>query len=309
LDGAGDTFLAPDGGSMATDVDRHDPNEAAAILEEILSNAGAVRFVANLLARSIRAAHAEAPSSWEVSLFRSKVRLNVGQVEVATIRDAKLELLVRGPLLVEDHRIELDLSDEPYYSSVPISSGKAIVPVEVMDRPHTALLAAHQDYVREAARRKRGSPFRGAHSPGVVSFIEALLGVDLPRPAYDVAQSTLHLPEEVLESGEYVEGATKSVVVNAFERSASARAACIDHYGARCVVCSFAFADHYGDSLAGYIHVHHLVPLSEVRAEYCVDPVRDLRPVCPNCHAVIHSRVPPLTIEEVVELMRRGAPA
>jgi 5-methylcytosine-specific restriction protein A len=28
--------------------------------------------------------------------------------------------------------------------------------------------------------------------------------------------------------------------------------------------------------------------LSEVSGEYIVDPVEDLRPVCPNCHAVLH---------------------
>ncbi len=33
----------------------------------------------------------------------------------------------------------------------------------------------------------------------------------------------------------------------------------------------------------GFIHVHHLKPLSEVGYEYRVDPIRDLRPVCPNC--------------------------
>lgn len=27
--------------------------------------------------------------------------------------------------------------------------------------------------------------------------------------------------------------------------------------------------------------------------------IQDLRPVCPTCHAVIHTRTPPLTIEEI----------
>jgi len=34
--------------------------------------------------------------------------------------------------------------------------------------------------------------------------------------------------------------------------------------------------------------VHHLVPISKIGKKYRVDPIKDLRPVCPNCHAVIH---------------------
>jgi predicted HNH restriction endonuclease len=39
--------------------------------------------------------------------------------------------------------------------------------------------------------------------------------------------------------------------------------------------------------------------LSEIGGEYIVDPVADLRPVCPNCHAVLHRRIPAYSIEEV----------
>ncbi len=44
-------------------------------------------------------------------------------------------------------------------------------------------------------------------------------------------------------------------------------------------------------------------PISEIAEEYEVDPVKDLRPVCPNCHAMIHRRSPPLSIEELQVLL------
>ena len=107
------------------------------------------------------------------------------------------------------------------------------------------------------------------------------------------------LPEEVSEAQKYVEGAARTIQVNAYERSAQARAACIRHYGALCFVCGLDFQSRYGAVAAGLIHVHHLVPIAEVKHEYVLDPIADLRPVCPNCHAVIHRTTPPLEINEL----------
>jgi len=97
-----------------------------------------------------------------------------------------------------------------------------------------------------------------------------------------------YLPEEIAEPSLYVEGACKRVSVNAYERDDRARRCCIEHYGTKCCVCGFDFGTVYGDEFAGFIHIHHRRPLSEVGGEYEVDPVEDLRPVCPNCHAVVH---------------------
>jgi 5-methylcytosine-specific restriction protein A len=107
------------------------------------------------------------------------------------------------------------------------------------------------------------------------------------------------LPEEVTEPEKCFEGALKKISINAYERNSKARNACIKHYGATCVVCGFNFEKVYGAIGAGFIHVHHLVPLSEVKSVYELDPIEDLRPVCPNCHAIIHSTQPMLTIEEL----------
>lgn len=100
----------------------------------------------------------------------------------------------------------------------------------------------------------------------------------------------------------HFEGAHVTVLVNRFERDVEARRNCIEYHGARCQVCGLDFADEYGTIGKGFIHVHHIVPLSEVRARYVVDPVKDLWPVCPNCHAMLHRRRPPLTIEQLKRL-------
>jgi 5-methylcytosine-specific restriction protein A len=98
-----------------------------------------------------------------------------------------------------------------------------------------------------------------------------------------------------------IEGATTTVLVNRYERNAAARALCLAHHGVHCVVCGFDFESRYGELGKGYIHVHHIVPLSQTRGEYEVDPVNDLLPVCPNCHAMIHSTRPERTVEQIRE--------
>jgi 5-methylcytosine-specific restriction enzyme A len=116
--------------------------------------------------------------------------------------------------------------------------------------------------------------------------------------------SVTRSPDEVPNNKNYYEGATKSVRVNVYERNDKARLDCINHYGWSCCICGFDFEEAYGEMGIGFIHVHHLKPLSEIGEEYQVDPIEDLRPVCPNCHAMIHSRKQPHSIEEVKQQLR-----
>jgi 5-methylcytosine-specific restriction protein A len=110
---------------------------------------------------------------------------------------------------------------------------------------------------------------------------------------------SVSIPEEISEPERYLEGAAKTIAVNAYERNSKARAACIKHHGAVCAICNFNFETAYGVIGKGVIHVHHIIPLSEIRREYELDPIRDLIPVCPNCHTIIHLTQPTMSIEEV----------
>jgi 5-methylcytosine-specific restriction enzyme A len=106
--------------------------------------------------------------------------------------------------------------------------------------------------------------------------------------------------------GRLFEGAGKVIRVNIYERNPVARRRCIEHYGATCAVCCFDFAAAYGAIAEGIIHVHHLRPISECGGEdYEVDPVAELRPVCPNCHVVLHRCQPPFSIEELQDMLAR----
>jgi 5-methylcytosine-specific restriction protein A len=111
------------------------------------------------------------------------------------------------------------------------------------------------------------------------------------------------LPEEIQEDETFFEGARRQITINAYERDPRVRQRCIQHYGARCFICGFVFGEHYGEVAEGFIHVHHLRPLSEIGIEYKIDPLEDLRSVCPNCHAVLHLRKPAFSIQEVIDFI------
>ncbi|MCY4756248.1 HNH endonuclease [Pelomonas aquatica] len=104
----------------------------------------------------------------------------------------------------------------------------------------------------------------------------------------------------MVESGDrFVEGALRDVSMQRLERSAKARQACLAHYGFDCQVCGTNLKQTYCGLPLELIHVHHEVQLSTREGEHEVDPVADLKPVCPNCHAVIHSRTPAYSLVEV----------
>jgi 5-methylcytosine-specific restriction protein A len=72
-------------------------------------------------------------------------------------------------------------------------------------------------------------------------------------------------------------------------------------------VCGFKFEDTYGQVGAGFIHVHHTRPLAEIRKGYKLNPIKDLKPVCPNCNAMLHQKRPAFTIKElkaIIEMPR-----
>jgi len=123
----------------------------------------------------------------------------------------------------------------------------------------------------------------------------------------DESRLPFYFAEEVPESSLVFEGMKKTVTVNKYERDSKARATCIRHWGLRCVVCGFNFEEKYGSLGEGFIHVHHLRPLGEIQEGHELDAKKDLRPVCPNCHAMLHRREPVFSIDELKVMIRTGS--
>jgi hypothetical protein len=98
------------------------------------------------------------------------------------------------------------------------------------------------------------------------------------------------------------EGACGQVTTNKYERDPKAREACLDHFGYRCRICNMSFEEVYGRELGSeFIHVHHIEGLSG--GERVTDPKKDLVPVCPNCHAMLHKENPPMLPEALAYIL------
>ncbi len=149
----------------------------------------------------------------------------------------------------------------------------------------------------------RGVLYRGIKA-GLLKKIDT--GV-FALPHYDnIIVENIIFPDSA-ETETCIEGAKTTVLVNKYERNTAARQKCIDLLGCYCNICGINFEKVYGEIGKDFIHVHHKIPLNEIKEEYVVDPSKDLLPVCPNCHAMLHRKINGkyLTIDELKQIFAK----
>jgi hypothetical protein len=272
--------------------------------------------VLKAVAQSVQIAHRSSPSKWGLRLKRNSIMLKVGFVEVLQVGqcidsieglgESWFRQLVNHDLVPPKVRNDrhLRFARSPY-TNAP-SCDACDMNISHMARTYSALLPAHEAAIRIAARSQRRPDTARDHSPGLVTFILREVGARVRQPSYIETHSEglSPIPEEISLDDEFEEGAAIRVSANRYERDAVAREHCLKHYGTTCMACGDSLADLYGPQVTDLIHVHHLRPLAKMGRRLAVSPIRDLRPVCPNCHAVIHSTNPPRSIEEVKKMVR-----
>jgi 5-methylcytosine-specific restriction endonuclease McrA len=241
--------------------------------------------------------------SW-LGIHKQAVSLVIGGIYLAAIN---VETNGRGIWLLIDRELDDDTSIE--YK--PVKSTQKYTPLtwlhlldisqvgRLIDRPQVwdSHSIACQKILDSPIARNRDANFQ--ESRGKLRLTQIL-----NESKFGSLSSTF--PDEVDANEKYFEGAVRRVSVNAYERDSKARQKCIEYYGLNCFICSFNFEDAFGKLGKGFIHVHHLHPISEIGEAYEVDPINDLRPICPNCHAMLHRRSPPLSIDELKKILKRA---
>lgn len=272
-----------------------------------------------VLAEAIVEANTYGANKWGVHLVgahRDRIRLLVGNLVVLSVGKHGLWMALDRQSLEEsqEQKDYLEQSQDwewdtglyadgyPEYKQVPSKNGyytpsnDLYLWLQVKELHFTLIRRTAEKYEQLNVRSQ------AKHSPDLLVYLRHALHRYIPDPVY--GDDNLYLPEEVPQNTTLVEGSRRAIMVNAYERNSRARLACINHYGTCCVVCGFNFAEAYGEVGKGLIHVHHLRSLADIGEEYNVDPINDLRPVCPNCHAIIHKGNPPYTIEQVKRFLQ-----
>ena len=161
---------------------RTNTEAATGAIAKLLPDMDVRRAVAELIAASIRFAHAQAPASWELTAWPDFIRLNVGQIAVLEVSSIEVILYTATGLPSENPRYK---RIEPHgYRAVNVPTECWAISLDEISRLETGLWGRHRELPLSATRAKRMSPFRRAHSPGVVVAIAQLIGSMLPQPAY-----------------------------------------------------------------------------------------------------------------------------
>ena len=134
------------------------------------------------------------------------------------------------------------------------------------------------------------------------SLIDIDNDADLSRAADAVIWGLDSIISSVQATREFEEGGEVVITSKRYERSNALRAEAVRHHGVNCCICDFNFSEAYGEIGVGFIHIHHIdrVADSGVRV---VDVEKDLIPICPNCHAMIHRETPPMNPEKLKQIM------
>lgn len=74
-------------------------------------------------------------------------------------------------------------------------------------------------------------------------------------------------------------------------------------HGTICDICKFDFGKTYGSHGEGFIEMHHLYPINKGSRKTSIE---DLRPVCANCHRMLHKGKRVLSIEELLEIYNQN---
>ena len=75
-----------------------------------------------------------------------------------------------------------------------------------------------------------------------------------------------------------------------------------------CTACGFCFDDRYPGLGEGYIELHHEKPLYQYEEEdfekFLPSAIQNLKPLCANCHRMIHRKKEPLTVAELAAILK-----
>ncbi|MFM6355085.1 MAG: hypothetical protein ACKPH7_10555, partial [Planktothrix sp.] len=239
-----------------------------------------------ILLDSIKHCHNCGSDKWAIYYKpdQYKIRVIVGNLIVLSIEKRGIWLALDCEILEENKEYQdylekidtwtWDNHDYPSYSQVPSKNGY-YNPSENYDyiKDWNIIKIFYFSFIKKACAKysKINQKSKLNHQPEIIQYLCNCLKIFVPQPGYYLNKSFFTFPEELSDETEITnlyEGAKQSITVNRYERNNQARKKCIEYYGTNCYVCGFDFENVFGEIGKDFIHVHHLIPLSEINQEY-----------------------------------------
>ncbi len=175
----------------------------------------------------------------------------------------------------------------------PLRWRSIVVPRIPFGRPSVLddkIVSRYIDSRNIAVRRMRQVAGRGLRTPDARCALYIL----------DERYKTLgrFLPERFERS--WAEGARVDVSLSRSERDPAIRREALRRYGLRCRACDKPVPE----SRASVIEIHHLDPVAEGERR---TTLKDVVPLCRNCHAIAHTETPPIPVERLRDTVRSTA--
>jgi hypothetical protein len=123
---------------------------------------------------------------------------------------------------------------------------------------------------------------------------DGLLVKESPIDSNLSVEESVRASSESTESREDIASSIEGRLIESWstrrERDPNNRARCLELHGRVCAVCDMCFLKDYGEIGRDFIHVHHERPLgaSDDKTGNLQDPENAMKPVCPNCHPMLH---------------------
>jgi predicted HNH restriction endonuclease len=154
-------------------------------------------------------------------------------------------------------------------------------------------LVSHRTLVKKGyakyTKGKEGSGVLTITAKGMKHLEDAMGTSTLPAPSLD--------NEHMLAA----EGHRMLRTANPAARSEALRKMALKIHGSSCAACGLDFHYRYKALARDCIELHHVVPVSSgIRKS----TIKDLVPLCPNCHRVAHTEHPPLPVSAVRRMLR-----
>lgn len=187
------------------------------------------------------------------------------------------------------------LSKQPHYFAIA-KIGEVTQDTRSHKRDYFAEITDFQEFHKPVIFKQNGNYIEEIPSQKIKSYWRDGVRV-INKKIFDriIEFSTINPSNETIDSNQQelefpidVEGNPFHSTSIKYERNQKLRNAAIEYHGYSCMACEINFGIKYGAWGQGFIHVHHIEPLSVTKSTRKVNPKTDMIVLCPNCHAMVH---------------------